>query len=611
MNKLLDELNQNQKNAVLFNGRFLEIMAGPGTGKSTTLAAKILYVQSELGVDVDNILGISFSRSAKSQLLDKLEEFTDLIGYGGKPAILTFHSFAHRILKYGIYFKESHFRPDIKLISTEDFIKCDPSLTRNLCKEYANRVGVNEALSSVYNQVRQGSPLVNRPFLHYNEVYDDSVYSVTTYEYGRINVHGNDLKTYWSRLRKIEKTKNVTDYQGLITEAIRLLQLKQQTYMEITDKYTHLFIDEYQDTSLAQEELLLSLIKDIQHITVVGDKNQTIYTFNGSNIQNMQRFENLFSNQLPSEFAKIELIHNYHSTNEIITLANDFIKDSKIIPYNARTGFKPTVVETHSIDLAVRYIVEKISDITKNDRYKLSDICILYRKNSIHSPQGRKIFDALEGAGISYTSNHTDLTKNTSLISKIIDLSVVYEDELLKELVLKLKEKDEDDELISFVKDAIKQGAIDTDDLIDYIVDFSESIEEQQNDEVAVVARTVHDAKGLEYPIVFILYLGDRQFPHSSQPNIDEESRLFFVGMTRAQDQLYILGERGILQPSFMDQCLHSNVRHEQYHTSKEKVRAKKQFSDRDKRLIDKTSEQQANEERKQKEELRKLMDFL
>ncbi|WP_158234668.1 ATP-dependent helicase [Lentibacillus sediminis] len=611
MNKILLELNQEQRNAVVFNGKFLEIIAGPGTGKTKTLAAKILYTQSELGIDIDKILGISFSRSAKSQLINKLDEFSDIIGYGGMPAVLTFHSLAHRILKYGVHHGESRFRNGIKIMETEDFINLDPSLTKGLCNDYANRIAVNKALSAAYNQIRQGSRLENHPLHNYNEINNNSVYSVTTYEQGRILVKGNELKTFWTKINRLEKVKNITDYQGLITEAIRLLQLKQKTYNEIAENYTHIFIDEYQDTSLAQEELLLSLINEAHHITIVGDPNQTIYTFNGSNSLNMKRFADYFSNKSPSDFSKVELIHNYRSTSEVVALANDFIKESNIVSYNARTGFKPAVVETHSIDLATNYIAEEIIELTKNGDYGLSDICVLYRKNSEYSPQGQKVMEALGRAGIKYTATHTNKERNVSLLEQVNNLSFIYEDEPVQDIISKLIKKNEDEKLISFVRDAMKQGAKDTDDLIDYVVESSDTVEDlqEENENQDVIVKTVHDAKGLEYPVVFILYLGDRQFPHSSRPDIEEESRLFYVGLTRAKDQLYILGQKGILQQSFMEQCLQSDVIYEQYHSAKSEIRDK-QFKDKEKDVIDKTGKQLENEEARQKEELRKLMDF-
>ncbi|WP_053217022.1 ATP-dependent helicase [Virgibacillus senegalensis] len=607
MSKILEYLNIEQQQAVTYKGKYLQINAGPGTGKTTTLAAKILYTQSELGADTDKILGISFSRSAKSQLLNKLEEFSDQVGFGGKPAILTFHSLAHRIIKYGIHCSESRFRSGFQRINTEDFLSLEPSLLKGLCIDYADRTVVNKVLSQAYNLIRQGNWFQSNPIEYYDDIDLSKPYPVTTYEYGRILIKGNDLKKFWKRISKIEKLKNVTDFQGMITEAIRLLQLRNQTYNAVSSQYHYIFVDEYQDTSIAQEKLLLSMIDTSHSVTVVGDKNQTIYTFNGSNSENLNRFNEHFSKVDRKSVKQIDLIQNYRSTGEVITLANDFIREKNIVSYDARTGFKPAVVETHSIDLAASYVSNTIKELVDNGEYAPSDICILYRKNSAYSPQGDKVIEHLENLNIAYTRKHPQNQKSRSLTALVTDLENEYEDEPLDEVVAKLMEKDADKTVLIFVKDAMSQGAVEVDDLMDYAIELEEEVPDMEDK--GVILKTVHDAKGLEYPVVFILYLGDREFPHSSQPDIDEEIRLFYVGLTRAQNRLYIVGEKGIHQESFLDNCLHSNVEHIHYHSSRFEEK-NDGFTSRDKNLINETTKQLKDAEEKEQQGLKDLMDL-
>lgn len=606
MSEILSYLNEEQQEAVKYDGRFLKINAGPGTGKTTTLAAKILYLQSELGESIDKILGISFSRSAKCQLLNKLEDFSDKIGYGGKPLILTFHSLAHRIIKYGINYKESIFRVGFRRMNTEDFVKLNPSIIKGLCVNYTNRTAVNKALSQAYIKIRQGNSLKS-PVSHYNQIDVNETLFITTYEHGRILLSGKDLKSFWIRVNKLERSKNVTDYQGMITEAIRILQLKERTFDKFSLTYNHIFIDEYQDTSLAQEKLLHSLIGNHHNVTIVGDKNQTIYTFNGSNSENMNRFSKYFGTLDAANFHEIYLIQNYRSTNEVIDLANDFISEKNIIPYKYKPGFKPTIIETHSIGLAASYVAKKIKELTESGTYKESDICILYRKNSEFSPQGKSVFKELESHGILY-KQQSKSKDSKSFLELINDIENEYEDELLEEVLLKLMEKDVDEKLIEFVKDVVKQGATEVDDLIDIAVD-KEGFTEETIDNGGVKIKTVHDSKGLEYPVVFILYLGDKEFPHSSQPDIEEERRLFYVGITRAKEQLFILGRKGIHQESFLDKCLHSNIYYEKYNSSKIETQ-NDGLSEEEKDTINNTTEQLEEKEKEKQEELRKLMDL-
>ncbi|WP_394578746.1 ATP-dependent helicase [Cytobacillus firmus] len=605
MEQLLKLLNPQQREAVTTSSRYTQIIAGPGTGKTTTLAAKILYTQTELGILTEKILGISFSRSAKSHLLNKMEEFTNIIGYGGKPTILTFHSLAFRIIKYGIHYNESRFRKGFGTILTENFIDMDPSLTRGLCNDYADRNLVNKSISQAYNLIRQGS-LEHRPLNSWSEISQDAYYQVNTYAHGRILIRGRDLATFWKRINKIEKVKNVTDFQGLINEATRILSLKQRTYNDISESFQHIFVDEYQDTSLAQEELLLRLIDRNQTVTVVGDKNQTIYTFNGSNSENMDRFSDYCKRNAPSSSEVIHLTQNYRSTNEIIQVANDFIGEQTIFPANKRNGIKPLVVETHSIQLAAEFIAKEINELIKEPNITLSDICILYRKNSEYSPQAEAVFEQLDKCSIPYETQQKNKEKTESLVEQVLNVRDAYEDEPLEEVIEKLKVKKAPEELIKFIVEVMKQGGVDTDDLAEYIVEI-EIQEEAVTDALSI--KTVHDAKGLEYPIVFILYLGDREFPHSSRPDIEEEKRLLYVGLTRAQNQLYVLGRKGIEFEGFLNNCIDSDTTHIHFHSSFVEER-NEGFNKEDTDMIDQTTKQQEEDEKKRQEELRKLMDL-
>ncbi|MBB6451610.1 DNA helicase-2/ATP-dependent DNA helicase PcrA [Salirhabdus euzebyi] len=608
MFRILESLNPKQRDAVTTPAQYTQIVAGPGTGKTTTLAAKILYVQTELGVGTDNILGISFSRSAKSQLLKKLEEFTGIIGYGGKPTILTFHSLAYRIIKFGIRYNESRFRNGFERVATEQFIELDPALIKGLCNEYADRDIVNIALAKAYNLIRQGN-LTNSPIKDWHSIPEDEVYHIKTYEQGRIRIEARDLITYWKRINKIEKIKNVTDFQGLISEASHLLTLKQQTYETISKSYSYIFVDEYQDTSLAQEELLFSLISSTNSVTVVGDKNQTIYTFNGSNHKNMDRFVSKCKEIAPLSTHEIRLTRNYRSTEEIIKVANEFIGEKTIEPAEECSGITPEVVETHSMTLAAEYVATKIKELVKDPAFTLSDICILYRKNSEFSPQADEVYKQLDKLSLRYNVFQNQ-DKTESLIDQVLKIRMEYEDEPLNEVIEKLQVIDEDfAELINFIKECMNQGAYDTDDLSEYIVELEEEDADLITETDSLSVKTVHDAKGLEYPIVFILYLGDREFPHSSRPNIDEEKRLLYVGLTRAQKQLYVLGQKGIEFEGFLDNCITSTTKHVLYHSSKDEEK-NKGFSVEDKAIIDETTKQLEEDEKKRKEELRKLMDL-
>jgi DNA helicase II / ATP-dependent DNA helicase PcrA len=609
MNKILENLNNEQQQAVLSNFKYLQITAGPGTGKTTTIAGKMLYLLSESEIQTDDILAISFSRSAKTQLLKKIDEFSDVLGYGGKPPILTFHSLAYRTIKNGIHVGESRYRHGLEIVQTEQFQQLNPSLIKDLCTEYTNRDVVNIALSNAYNLIRQGNNLEERPITNWRDIPHNKKYHINLFENGRILIKSEDLKTYWRRINKIEKLNNVTDYQGLISEAIRILNLKTYTFEKLSSSFTHLFIDEYQDTSLAQEEFVLALLNDKHTVTVVGDKNQTIYTFNGSNSSNMERFMTIFSNKNPMNTGSVHLTKNYRSTRQIVKLANDFIKDPTIESVDNQNSMKPVVVETHSIKLAAQFIAKKISDLITLDRYSPADISILYRKDSEYSPQKSHVLEQLSSFDLLPTSIQQQNKNNKdSLMAEILDLKDEYEDEPLKEVIYSLQNKNGNSRLISFVKEAMDQGAYDTDDLTDYLVEMEENEPPIQQDE-SITLKTIHDAKGLEFPIVFVLYLGDREFPHSSHPDIEEEKRLLYVALTRAKKQLYILGRKGYEFESFLDRCLDSSIEHIKFHSSTDEEK-NEGFNKEDKEIIDKTTKELEENERKNQEDLIRLMEL-
>ncbi|MCY7737669.1 ATP-dependent helicase [Bacillus safensis] len=608
MSKLLNILNWEQEQAVKSTCKYLKINAGPGTGKTTTLAAKILYVQSELGIDINKILGVSFSRSAKKQLLSKLDDFSNLLGYGGKPTVLTFHGLAHRIIKYGIEEKESKFRSGFERINTESFIDLDANLIDGLCTEYQNREAVNKALANVYTHVRQGDGVTETIFEHYNKIDSNQKFSTTSYIDGRICISGKDLKTFWSRVDKLERSKNTTDFQGMLTEAIRLLKLNRRTFEKISSKYDYIFVDEYQDSSMAQERLLFSILNDKHHVAVVGDKNQTIYTFNGSNSGNMDRFSDYFLSKDKENFSEIKLVKNYRSTNEVIGLANDFIQEDNLVPYETKSSFKPIVVETQSIKLAATYIGDTIRTLIQTKAYKPSDICILYRKNSNYSQQCKVVCHELEANGISYSTIASSNAKGKNLYEYIYELESEYNDEPLEEVLTNILERETNDALIEFIKDSMNQGASDFDELIDYAAELEEDQPQEQAAGEKVTVQTVHASKGLEYPVVFILYLGDRTFPHGSNPDIAEERRLFYVGITRAKERLFILGRKGVHHESFLDECIDSDyVEHETYH-SRNQEKFGEGFIEEERYKIDQTTIEQKQAEETVEEELRKLM---
>lgn len=591
MEVILDNLNDEQRSAAVSSAKYLQISAGPGTGKTSTLAARVFNLQYEYDLNQNNIIAISFSRSAKQQLIQKMNSYTEILGYGSIIEILTFHSLAHRIVRFGSHSGESAFKQGFQTINTEDFIRIKPSILNGLCPQYADRDHVGIALAKGLNSFRQGGLLNIGICNDWTNIDPSRTFKIDIDAGERIIVEGKDLVRFWKHIKSIETNKNVIDFQGLITESNRLLSKKGETYNMVSKDLEHILVDEYQDSSLSQEQLLFSFAGSEKNIAVVGDKNQSIYAFNGSNSENIDRFYDKFNEIAPKQTERIYLEKNYRSTKGIVGLSNDFVGTRYI--ESAKDPFdylcKPIVVNTQSLELAATYIASEIQDLKHNQNISYNDICILYRKNSEYYPQASEVIKELDMYQIPWKNPSFINKEEVNVKEDLMGICDEYPGTELGEILEIIKRSPNNEGiLVEIINDAISQGAIDTDDLIDYIIDMDVSVTDDVTE--AITLSTVHAAKGKEYPVVFVLYLGDRHFPHGSQPDIEEERRLLYVAITRAMNQLYILGKNGIQQEDFLGKCMSSSeveLKHFHSRYEEEKIAG---FSTEDLIVINETS---------------------
>lgn len=605
MEVILKDFNEEQLAAVQSEAKYLQISAGPGTGKTSTLAARILYMQLERDIEADHILGISFSRSAKQNLINKLNSYIAKVGFGSTIRIYTFHSLAHRIVRYGVFAGESKFRTGFGTESTIQLFRRRSDLFKGLCPQYTNRDQIAEAMAKAYNLIRQGNHLQPRACTHWKEIDEKKEFKIELDAGSRILIKGQDLIELWSRVDKVERINNQTDFQGLITEATRLLSLKSHTYEAVRNEWEHIFVDEYQDTSLAQEALLFLLAEDEKELTVVGDRYQTIYTFNGSNAENLDRFYSRFMGISPDETEQIFLKMNYRSSEQIVELSNQFIGEERITYQSNITGNPyPSLINTPTITLAASYVCQKIKELVECEGVQYKDICILYRKNSEYSPQASEVIEQLNQNGIPYCEERAvqDTLNLKDEIMKIIDTSWGFSIEEIKNRAI----ENGNENVVHFIVQAIEQGAQDLDDLIDFMVELDEP--EDQIEDNYVTIKSVHSAKGMEFPVVFILYLGDKQFPHGSRPDIEEEKRLLYVGITRAMKRLYILGQHGVHAEDFLGKCRGAYTTYETYLGDSNDDNYPG-FVEEDYRLIQQTGERQKEEDLKQHQRLVQMME--
>lgn len=366
MQKYLEELNPNQlKAAQTLNGPVL-IQAGAGSGKTKTVIARI-HNLIDHGVNPTNILAITFTNKAANELKERLpKEF-------GNVTACTIHSLCVKILRK---FPIRPFNQNFTILDTDDQKRIIKNALDDFIKTYESRLSKYDI-----EDVKRRRPA--------------SFFDAISRYKQKINI-SEDKNQYNSYMRKLKRivaenyseytrNHNMMDFDDLLFNAVESLHQNQNALKSLQNKYTYISVDEYQDVSEIQEELIEMLADTMQkNICVVGDPNQSIYAFRGAKVSNILEFPKRYKN------AKvISIMHNYRSTPEILALANDVIShnpnvydsEQELIAVS-QDGKKPVL--THYTDnyQQAELIVEQIKNLLAMGK-KPKDIAILYRNNSL------------------------------------------------------------------------------------------------------------------------------------------------------------------------------------------------------------------------------------
>ena len=353
----LENLNDRQKEAVLYNEGPLLIIAGAGAGKTKTLTTKIAYLIEEQNVHPQNILAITFTNKAAKEMKDRLYM---LVGdLAKKLQVSTFHSFGLKLLRenYDALGYDANFvimDSDYSLTVVKKIIKdmgYDPKIY--------NPRAIRNKISSCKNEMM--SP----------EAYEK--YAVSDYE--------KVIQQVYAKYEVKLQRNNSVDFDDLLLLPIELFKKNPETLEKYQDLYQYLLIDEYQDTNEAQYILTKLLCAKNRRITCVGDDSQSIYSFRGANYKNILNFENDYKD------AKIILLEqNYRSTSTILDAANQVIKNNKMRKdknlWTARgIGDKIKYYRAYNERDEAQYVIRKIKElINRGEEYK--DMAVLYRTNA-------------------------------------------------------------------------------------------------------------------------------------------------------------------------------------------------------------------------------------
>ena len=598
----LDNLNEQQKQAVLYNNGPLLILAGAGSGKTKVLTTKIAYLIKEEHVFPWHILAITFTNKAAKEMAIRV---ADLIGDGAKDVqVSTFHSLGLKLIRenYAILGYDSNF----SIMDADDSLTVIKRILKDMdldVKVY-NPKAIRSKISGCKNELM--SPK------------DYEKYATSDYEQKVLEVY----QKYENKLQR----NNAMDFDDLLILPIKMFKEHPEILEKYQDKYRYVLIDEYQDTNEAQYILTKLISKKHQNICCVGDVDQAIYGWRGANYKNILNFEKDY----PSAMT-ILLEENYRSTKNILDAANDVIKNNinrkdKNLWSTKDVGDKIHYYRSKDEKEEARYCLREIKKLVNEDNVNYEEIAILYRTNA----QSRVVEEALlqenlpyRVVGSFYFYNRKEIKDliaylklihnekdNVSLLRIIntpkrgiglktiqnlntladIENKSIFEiissgKELeFKKLILSLKEDAENStltELIDIILDKSgmkeelkKEKSLEADirlenleefksitkafeeknglvSLEDFLLEISlvSDVEDYKTSNNRINLMTIHSVKGLEFDYVFVIGMEEGIFPHmnalmSSSNEVEEERRLCYVAITRARKKLYLVNAR-------------------------------------------------------------------
>ena len=619
MNNIYSTLNPPQQEAVYHTEGPLLILAGAGSGKTRVLTHRIAYLIDEKGVNPWNILAITFTNKAASEMRERVDK---IVGFGSESIwVSTFHSTCVRILRRHI--DRLGFDTRFAIYDTED----QKTLMKEICRKLNIDTKIYKERSLLAQISHAKDELITPDEMELNAGGDFNKKKVAAV-----------YREYQASLRK----NNALDFDDLIVKTVELFQNCEDVLENYQERFKYIMVDEYQDTNTAQFKFVSLLASKYENLCVVGDDDQSIYKFRGANIGNILGFEHVFP-----DAKVIRLEQNYRSTKNILSAANE------VIANNASRKSKTLWTENPEGELIhfrqfmngyeeAEYVVGEISRAHRENGAKYKDCAVLYRTNAqsrlfeekcllANIPYkivggvnfyARKEIKDLLGYLKTIDNSRDDLAVRriinvpkrgigATTLGRIQDyadkMSVSFYDALrvaeevpsigrslskidgFVTFIQSFKSKAESytvrellEEVIELTGYVAELKAEDTeesqarieniDELISKTESYQEAMEEQGQpatlsgflEEIALIAdidsvdpdqdyvllMTLHSAKGLEFPRVFLVGMEDGIFPSymsivsDDKSDLEEERRLCYVGITRAMEDLTLTSAR-------------------------------------------------------------------
>ena len=618
----IEELNEGQRNAVLYNDGPSLVIAGAGSGKTRVLTYKIAYLL-ENGYQPWNILALTFTNKAAREMKERIAR-----QMGPERArhlwMGTFHSIFLRIL----HVEAGHigFTSQFTIYDTAD----SKSLIRSIIKE----MGLDE---KVYKPGMVQARISNAK----NHLVSPAGYANNKEAYegdraAKVPALRDIYQRYWERCRQAD----AMDFDDLLFYTFLLFRDHPEVLARYQDQFRYILVDEYQDTNFAQHSIVLQLAKNHQHVCVVGDDAQSIYSFRGADIDNILYFTKVYPD---TKVFKLE--QNYRSTQTIVRAANSLIEKNqwqirKEVFSEKEKGEAIGVYQAYSDVVEGDIVVNKIAELRREKRYAYSDFAILYRTNAqsrifeeamrkrsmpyriygglsfyqrkeikdviayfrlIVNPNDEEAFkriinypargigDTTVGKIIAAATGHNvslwtvlceplayGLNFNKGTVGKLqafrelisafitdaaeknayeIGADIIRQSGIINDVCQdsspeNLSRKENIEELVNGMSDFCAQRQEEGNpnvllgDFLSEVSLLTDQDSDKDGDDEKITLMTVHSAKGLEFKNVFVVGMEENLFPSSmvgdSPRALEEERRLFYVAITRAEEHCFL-----------------------------------------------------------------------
>ena len=618
----IEELNEGQRNAVLYNDGPSLVIAGAGSGKTRVLTYKIAYLL-ENGYQPWNILALTFTNKAAREMKERIAR-----QMGPERArhlwMGTFHSIFLRIL----HVEAGHigFTSQFTIYDTAD----SKSLIRSIIKE----MGLDE---KVYKPGMVQARISNAK----NHLVSPAGYANNKEAYegdraAKVPALRDIYQRYWERCRQAD----AMDFDDLLFYTFLLFRDHPEVLARYQDQFRYILVDEYQDTNFAQHSIVLQLAKNHQHVCVVGDDAQSIYSFRGADIDNILYFTKVYPD---TKVFKLE--QNYRSTQTIVRAANSLIEKNqwqirKEVFSEKEKGEAIGVYQAYSDVEEGGIVVNKIAELRREKRYAYSDFAILYRTNAqsrifeeamrkrsmpyriygglsfyqrkeikdviayfrlIVNPNDEEAFkriinypargigDTTVGKIIAAATGHNvslwtvlceplayGLNFNKGTVGKLqafrelisafitdaaeknayeIGADIIRQSGIINDVCQdnspeNLSRKENIEELVNGMSDFCAQRQEEGNpnvllgDFLSEVSLLTDQDSDKDGDDEKITLMTVHSAKGLEFKNVFVVGMEENLFPSSmvgdSPRALEEERRLFYVAITRAEEHCFL-----------------------------------------------------------------------